>query len=106
MARDRTLVFSTETGRIKPDDSPVATIGDGNVRVRLEKKGRGGKTVTTISGLPLEPEALKALGKKLKKKCGVGGAVKDGIVEIQGDHAEKIVTALRAEGYDAKRSGG
>ncbi len=106
MARDRTLVFSTETGRIKPDDEPAATIGDGNVRVRLEKKGRGGKTVTTISGLPLEPEALKALGKKLKKKCGVGGAVKDGIVEIQGDHAEKIVTALRAEGYDPKRSGG
>ena len=106
MARDRTLVFSTETGRIKPDDEPAATIGDGNVRVRLEKKGRGGKTVTTISGLPLEPEALKALGKQLKKKCGVGGAVKDGIVEIQGDHAEKIVTALRAKGYDAKRSGG
>ena len=106
MARDRTLVFSTETGRVKPDDSPATIIGDGRVRVRLEKKGRGGKTVTTVSGLPLELDALKTLGKKLKKKCGVGGAVKDGIIEIQGDHAEKIVAELRAEGYDAKRSGG
>lgn len=106
MARDRTLVFSTETGRIKSDDAPAMVIGDGNVRVRLEKKGRGGKTVTTVSGLPLAPDALKTLGKKLKKKCGVGGAVKDGIIEVQGDHAEKIVAELRAEGYDAKRSGG
>lgn len=106
MARDRTLVYSTEQGRIKPEDNQPSIVGDGRVRVRLEKKGRGGKAVTTVTGIPLKEAELKALGKKLKKKAGVGGAVKEGVIEIQGDQVEKIIESLRAEGYDAKRSGG
>lgn len=106
MARDRTLVYSTEQGRIKETNDTPDVIGDGRVRVRLEKKGRGGKAVTTISGLPLAEPELKALGKTLKKKAGVGGAIKEGVIEIQGDQVEKMVDALRAAGYDAKRSGG
>ena len=105
MTRDRTLVYSTEQGRIQTQDSKPEIIGDGRVRVRLEKKGRGGKAVTTVNGLPLAEAELKALGKSLKKKVGVGGAVKDGVIEIQGDQVEKILNALRAAGYDAKRSG-
>jgi len=106
MARDRTLVYSTDLGRIKPNTPEPSVIGDGRVRVRLEKKGRGGKAVTTITGLPLPEAELKTLGKTLKKKAGVGGAIKDGVIEIQGDQVEKMVETLRAAGYDAKRSGG
>lgn len=101
------LVFSTDAGRIKPDKAPSDDIvGDGNVKVRLEKKGRGGKAVTTISGLALTPEALKTLGKELKKKVGVGGAVKDGIIEIQGDQTTKVMATLLEKGFKAKRAGG
>ncbi|RRJ83638.1 translation initiation factor Sui1 [Aestuariirhabdus litorea] len=102
------LVYSTDGGRIKPgeDDSNKSPVGDGHVRVRRETKGRGGKTVTTISGLPLEEKALKELGKQLKQRCGTGGAVKDGVIEIQGEHAELLLAELKKRGYDAKRSGG
>lgn len=106
MPRDRTLVYSTDLGRIKETEATETVVGDGRVRVRLEKKGRGGKAVTTITGLPLLADELKTLAKLLKKKAGVGGAVKDGVVEIQGDQVEKMLEVLRAEGYDAKRSGG
>ena len=100
------LVYSTDMGRIKEDVKKEAPVGDGNVRVRLEKKGRGGKVVTVISGLPLAGNDLKAYAKKLKKRCGGGGAVKDGNVELQGDHVDVMVDALKKDGYDAKRSGG
>lgn len=102
------LVFSTEIGRIKPPESEDndRLLGDGQVRVRLEKKGRGGKAVTTITGLPLNETDLKALGKELKKKVGVGGAVKEGIVEIQGDQVDKMLQLLADKGFAAKRSGG
>jgi len=110
------LVYSTETGRTCPAcrqpvaacscSVPVTPAGDGIARVRRETKGRGGKTVTTVSGLPLQPEALKALAKKLKARCGCGGSVKEGVVEIQGDHAEFICSWLIEQGFQAKRAGG
>ncbi|MRI33031.1 stress response translation initiation inhibitor YciH [Endozoicomonas sp. OPT23] len=100
------LVYSTDVGRVKEEKVTDDVVGDGNVRVRPEKKGRGGKVVTVISGLPLAGNDLKAYAKKLKKRCGGGGAVKDGCVELQGDHVDTMVDVLKKEGYDAKRSGG
>ncbi len=82
------------------------TIGDGNVKIRREIKGRGGKTVTTVSGIPLNAAELKDLAKKLKQGCGTGGAVKAGIIEIQGDHREKLLQLLKQAGYPAKLAGG
>lgn len=80
--------------------------GDGVARVRREKKGRGGKTVTTISGVALPPNELKDLAKDLRRRCGTGGTLKDGIIEIQGDHADTILSALEEQGFEAKRAGG
>lgn len=74
--------------------------------IRREKKGRKGKTVTVIMELQLTPADMKALGKQLKKKCGTGGAVKDGNIEIQGDHREKVADELRKMGYETKFVGG
>jgi translation initiation factor 1 len=79
---------------------------DGHVRVSRETKGRGGKAVTVVKGLPLDAEALAALGKRLRNACGSGGTAKDGVLEVQGDHAERVVTWLVAEGFKAKRAGG
>jgi translation initiation factor 1 len=76
------------------------------VRVGRETQGRNGKAVTVVSGLPLLPDELKALAKELKQRCGTGGTVKDGVLEIQGDHRDLIVEELARRGYDAKRSGG
>lgn len=100
------LVYSTDVGRIKDEPEKQEVAGDGNVRVHPEKKGRGGKVVTVISGLPLMGNDLKGYAKILKKRCGGGGAVKDGCVELQGDHVDVMVEFLKKEGYDAKRSGG
>lgn len=100
------LVYSTDMGRIKEETKKEAPAGDGNVKVRPEKKGRGGKVVTVVSGLPLAGNDLKAYAKKLKKRCGGGGSVKDGNVELQGDHVDVMVEALKKDGYDAKRAGG
>ncbi len=74
--------------------------------IQRQTKGRGGKTVTVISGLQLKPEDLKDLSKQLKQVCGTGGTVKDGDIEIQGDHREKIATKLKALGYKTKFTGG
>ncbi|WP_426416001.1 stress response translation initiation inhibitor YciH [Aestuariirhabdus sp. LZHN29] len=106
--RNSRLVYSTDSGRVKQDPSAGSESlpGDGKVRVSRETKGRGGKTVTIISGLPLAGKELKELGKKLKQRCGTGGAVKDGVVEIQGDHCASLVEELKKQGFDAKRSGG
>ena len=76
------------------------------VRVGREVAGRGGKGVSVITGLPLNEAALEDLATKLKKSCGAGGAVKDGRIEIQGDHRDRLVAELVKLGYDAKRSGG
>ena len=111
------LVYSTDAGRMCPGcRQPVAQCtckaaapvpaGDGVVRVQREVKGRGGKAVTLVRGLPLDATALAALGTQLKAACGSGGTVKDGVVEVQGDHVERVMALLAAQGYRVKRSGG
>lgn len=101
------LVYSTETGRVK-EEKPAADIphGDGIVRIRRETAGRNGKGVTTITGVPLDEAKLKELAKALKVLCGVGGAVKDGVIEIQGDHREKLKAELEKRGFTVKLAGG
>ena len=76
------------------------------MRVAREVAGRGGKAVSVILGLPLAAEQLEALARELKKLCGAGGAVREGRIEIQGEHRDRLVEALRQRGYEAKRSGG
>lgn len=111
------LVYSTEQGRICPDcGQPAAACickkarampaGDGIVRVSHETKGRKGKGVTVIRGVPLDEAALGLLGKQLKSGCGSGGTTKDGVIEIQGDHREFVIAALQKQGMTVKRSGG
>ena len=103
------LVYSTETGCIRSDPAEnKANIiaGDGVVRVCREKKGRSGKVVTVITGIPLTADKLKELAKALKKKCGVGGAVKSGNIEIQGDQLTLLAAELTRLGFSVKRSGG
>jgi len=79
---------------------------DGIVRIRREVKGRKGKGVTTIHGLPLGPADLQALGSELKRRCGTGGTVKNGVVEIQGDHRDFLLEELGSLGYRVKKAGG
>jgi len=76
------------------------------VRVAREVAGRGGKGVSVIAGLPLFAADLEALASRLKRLCGAGGAVRDGVIEIQGEHRDRLVAELRKLGYDAKRAGG
>lgn len=108
MSKDSRLVYSTDTGRIKEDKHPPKTIstGDGIVRIRRETSGRNGKGVTTISGIPADDRELKEIAKQLKQLCGVGGSVKDGIIEIQGDQREKIKMELEKRQYTVKLAGG
>ena len=80
--------------------------GNGAVRVSRETKGRKGKGVTLVSGLPLGADELLALARKLKQLCGTGGTVKDGVIEIQGDHRDKILAELHKAGFQAKKAGG
>jgi len=84
----------------------AAPAGDGIVRVQRETKGRGGKAVTVLRGVPLEAAALVKLGQELKAACGSGGTVKDGVVEVQGDHVEKAMAWLQQRGFRVKRAGG
>ena len=112
------LVYSTDAGRMCPScrrpttgctcraRSSAPPTGDGVARVSRETKGRGGKAVTLVRGLPLQIEALEALGKRLRSACGAGGTLKEGVLEVQGDHAERIVEWLKAEGFAVKRAGG
>jgi translation initiation factor 1 len=81
-------------------------VGDGVVRVSRETKGRAGKGVTLVRGLPLDDAAIAALGKQLKAACGSGGTVKDGVIEVQGDHCDRVIAVLRTQGYAVKRAGG
>ena len=110
------LVFSTDQGRMCPEcRNPVNDCtcqakqrpgGDGIVRVSRETKGRKGKGVTLITGIPLDEKELKTYAKQLKAKCGTGGTVKDGVVEIQGDHRDILVPLLEQNGWTVKRAGG
>lgn len=102
------LVYSSGRGRVEPPKptSPRRPQGDGVARVRREVKGRRGKTVTTISGLPLADDALRDLATELKRACGTGGSVKDGTIEIQGDHRDTLLAALQSRGHRAKLAGG
>ena len=104
---DLDIVFSTDQGRIRPEKKqPSTPKGDGIVRVGRETKGRKGKGMTVVTGAPLHPEGLRDLAKKLKQKCGTGGTLKDGRIEIQGDHRDLLVAELQSMGYTVKRSGG
>jgi translation initiation factor 1 len=120
------LVYSTDSGRMCPvcrkpiaqceckrgqgawiagqarNDKPF----DGVVRVSRETKGRGGKAVTIIRGLALDAAALVKLAQQLKAACGSGGTVKDGAIEVQGDHCDKVIALLKAQGHTVKRAGG
>ncbi len=80
--------------------------GDGIVRVSRETKGRGGKVVTLVRGLTLDAAALLALGKRLRSACGAGGTQRDAVIEVQGDHVDRLVVLLQAEGWRVKRAGG
>lgn len=107
MPKETRLVYSTETGRIKPEkELQQQPSGDGIVRLRREVSGRKGKGVTTISGLDLPDAELKKLAKNLKQLCGTGGSVKNGVIEIQGDHREKLRTTLEQQGHTVKLAGG
>ncbi|WP_008295353.1 translation initiation factor Sui1 [Congregibacter litoralis] len=111
-------VYSTDKGRLCPDCGVVkadcrcrllkaaAPAGDGVVRIKRETKGRGGKAVTLVTGLPDDAATLKKRAKVLKQRCGVGGAIKDGVIEIQGDQREIIKSMLEAEGLTVKLAGG
>ncbi|SFB94994.1 translation initiation factor 1 (eIF-1/SUI1) [Polaromonas sp. OV174] len=79
---------------------------DGVVRVSRSSKGRGGKIVTLVTGLALDDLALAQFGKQLKAACGSGGTVKDGVIEVQGDHCDQVMQTLQKHGYTAKRAGG
>ena len=111
------LVYSTDSGRMCPVcRQPTASCccnavkakpsSDGVVRVSRETKGRAGKGVTLVKGLALEPLALMTLGKQLKTACGSGGTVKDGVIEVQGDHCDHVMELLKAQGLVVKRAGG
>jgi len=113
------VVFSSDHGRMCPACGqrqskcrcPRSTAREtpplsGGVRVGRSSKGRKGKPVTTVSGLALDDAALRALARELKQHCGSGGTVREGIIEIQGEHRDTLVDELRNRGIDAKRSGG
>ena len=105
-SKESRLVYSTDAGRIKETiaEQPIET--DGVVRIRRETKGRKGKGVTTISGIGLAEAELKTLAKQLKQKCSTGGTVKDGVIEIQGDHRDKLKAELEKLGHNVKLAGG
>lgn len=111
------LVYSTDSGRMCPGcRQPVSAClckqaqtqpkTDGVARVSRSTKGRGGKTVTLVTGLALDELTMVLLGKQLKAACGSGGTVKDGVIEVQGDHCDQVMQALAKQGYSAKRAGG
>ena len=105
MSKNSRLVYSTDLGRIKEQNTePLAPTGDGIIRIQRETKGRGGKAVSVVSGVP--EDQLKSLCKLLKSKCATGGSVKDSLIEIQGDHREKIKLLVEKQGFKVKLAGG
>ena len=114
--KDDGLVYSTRFGELCPRcERPLAgcvcartdaAAGDGVVRVGRESKGRRGKGVTVVTGAPLSPEDLALLAKELKRRCGSGGTLRDGVIEIQGDHRDVVCAELAKKGWTVRRSGG
>ena len=117
------LVYSTDDGRVNtchtcgklykqcqcdtsPSNQRAAKKNDGITRVMRDRKHRGGKTVTVITGIPASDDAIVTIAQQLKKLCGSGGSVKDGVIEIQGDHCDKVQAKLTELGYKVKRAGG
>jgi translation initiation factor 1 len=122
---DSCRVYSTETGRICPecgqpvsacscrkekavrtDRQPGSYPKDGTVRIQRETRGHNGKTVTVVFGVPLESAELKGFAQKLKRRCGAGGLVADGVIVIQGDHRQTLLDEIKKLGYAAKLAGG
>jgi translation initiation factor 1 len=113
--KDNPTVYSSQAGRICPDcgrpigqclctkKKAAVTKNDGIVKVQRESKGRGGKVVSLVTGLELDGDSLRKLAGELKRICGAGGAVKEGVIEIQGDHRELLVEALKKKGIDVKK---
>ena len=110
------LVYSTDSGRMCPAcrqaiaacvcaQTRVAPTGDGTARVSCDTKGRRGKAVTVVRGLALEQGEMADLARALKTACGVGGTLKDGVIELQGEHVERVLAELAARSLRAKRSG-
>jgi len=110
-------VYSDQLGRLCPvcgqahkacrcTKSPSPHKGDGIVRIQRETKGRKGKGVTLITGLNLDTEGIKALAKELKQRCGTGGTIKDGVIEIQGDHRDLLLELLQQRNFQVKKAGG
>jgi len=115
------LVYSTETGKICPScqkpvskcickkkksKSPTSIKSDGIIRIQREVKGRKGKTVTAVAGFQINDDELKKLATELKRRCGTGGSVKDGVIIIQGDHRDTLIAELKRRGFKAKIAGG
>ena len=100
------LVWSSDGGDRRKDRTAAPPPAGGRVKVRREVAGRRGKAVTTISGVPLDDAGLRELAGRLKKRCGVGGSAKGGVIELQGDHRDVVVEVLRADGYDVVLAGG
>ena len=105
-SKNSRLVYSTDAGRITESVAYKNVQGDGIVRIRRETKGRKGKGVTTLSGFNMSESELKVLAKQLKQKCSTGGTVKNGMIEIQGDHREILKVELEKRGLTAKLAGG
>lgn len=109
-------VYSTDRGRLCPDCARAigdcrcgprnAPAGDGIVRIARESKGRKGKGVTLVTGIPASEDELKSLAKQLKQLCGTGGTVKAGVIEIQGEHRDRLVDWFQTKGYKVKKAGG
>lgn len=117
MRDNNPIVYSTEWGRMCPNcGNPINECvckkqnnrrrGDGIVRVSRSSKGRKGKTVTVVSGVPLGDDDLRSLLKELKRQCGSGGTLKEGVIEIQGEHRDKVIAALQKREFRVKKAGG
>lgn len=106
------VVYSSDDGDLRKRRAPDVVrareleAAGGRVKVRRETAGRKGKGATTIAGVALDDAGLKVLAGRLKKRCGVGGSVKDGVIELQGDHRDVVLELLRADGYDVVLAGG
>jgi translation initiation factor 1 len=109
MARNERMVYSSSDGDLRKPRDPLLkarVAAGGRVKVKRETSGRRGKAVTTVYDVPLPDDGLRELAGRLKKRCGVGGSVKDGVIELQGDHRNVVMEMLKADGYDVVAAGG